>query len=77
MRVREAKLSGIGRRYDLVTRGGCHLGVVVHRSGRRDLVVFDVPADPDAARELVRLTREESETLARLMADDHPADLPT
>ena len=77
MRVREAKLPGVGRRYDLITHAGCRLGVVVHRSGRRDLVVFNVPADPDAAHELVRLTREESELLSRLFVDDHPVDLPT
>lgn len=77
MRVREAKLPRIGRRYDLITHTGCRLGVVVHRSGRRDLVVFNVPADPDAAHALLRLTREESEILSRLMADDHPVDLPT
>jgi TrkA domain protein len=61
----------------LITHAGCRLGVVVHRSGRRDLVVFNVPANPDAVHELVRLTREESETLARLLADDHPVDLPS
>jgi hypothetical protein len=49
----------------------------VHRSGRRDLVVFNVPANPDAAHELLGLTREASEILARLMAGDHPVDLPT
>jgi len=77
MRVREAKLPRIGRRYDFITHAGCRLAVVVHHSDRRDLVVFNVPADPDAAPELLRLTRGESEILARLMADDHPVDLPT
>ena len=77
MRVREAKLPRIGRRYDLITHAGCRLGVRVHRSGRRDLVVFNVPADPDAAHVLLRLTREESEILSQLLADDHPVGLPT
>jgi TrkA domain protein len=77
MRVREAKPPRIGQRYDLITHTGLCLDVVVHRSGRRDLVVFNVPADPDAASELLRLTREESEILSRLVADNHPVDLPT
>ncbi len=46
MEIEETKLPGIGLRHDFVTHAGRRLGVVSHRDGERDLVVYD-PADPD------------------------------
>jgi TrkA domain protein len=40
--------------------------VISHRTGRRDLIVYN-RRDPDAAQEVVRLTSEESDTLAELL----------
>ncbi len=62
----ETALPGVGVRYDLTTRTGVRLGLVAHRGGRRDLVVYDVE-DPDAAREAVALTAAESAALAALL----------
>jgi TrkA domain protein len=64
--IHETALPGVGVRYELITRVGERLGVVAHRHGRRDLLVYD-RADPDAARESVALTSEESTALAVLL----------
>ena len=64
--IHETALPGVGVRYELTTRTGARLGVVAHRQGRRDLLVYD-RADPDAARESVALTVAESSALAALL----------
>jgi TrkA domain protein len=73
MQVDGATLPGVGRRFELLTRDGHRLGVIAHRSGRRDLVIYDVPTDPDAARRVATLTPAESETLAELLTAGLPA----
>ena len=76
-RIQTTALPGVGVRYELTTRGGARLGVVAHRHGRRDLLVYD-RADPDAARESVPLTGAESTALAALLqasgAESGPPD---
>jgi TrkA domain protein len=66
VRVEQVELPGIGIRYDLVTNAGRRIGVVAHRSGRRDLVVFD-PEDPDRCTEQIELTDVEAEALAEVL----------
>jgi TrkA domain protein len=53
-------------RHDLTTESGRRLGVVSHRSGRRDLVLYD-PEDPDACQADVPLTDDEAEALADIL----------
>jgi TrkA domain protein len=78
MDIQETTLPGVGVRYDFTTRGDRQLGVVSYRTGRRDLLVFD-PDDPDTSREVIRLSKEESDTLADLLGaarlTGHLADL--
>ncbi len=64
--IHETALPGVGVRYELSTRAGVRLGVVAHRHGRRDLLLYDT-ADLDAARESVRLTEAETVALAGLL----------
>lgn len=66
MDVQETRLPGIGKRHDFVTRSGRGIGVVTHRSGQRDLVLFD-QRDPDACMASLPLTDEESDALAQLL----------
>lgn len=66
VRLEEVELPGIGVRHDLTTVKGRRVGVLAHRSGRRDLLVYDLD-DPDACRETVRLTDEEANALALLL----------
>ncbi len=65
-RVQETKLPGVGVRHDFETENGDRLGVITHRTGRRDLLVFD-RRDPDACGTVVRLDEEDSNTLADLL----------
>jgi TrkA domain protein len=66
MDVTETSLPGVGLRHDFTTRAGRQLGVVTHRTGRRDLLVYD-RSDPDACQEVIQLTDEEADTLAELL----------
>ena len=58
----------MGWRYDLISASGQRLGVVRHLRGRCDLVVHDDQVDPDLARNLVSLTRQEAVALAEVLA---------
>jgi TrkA domain protein len=66
MDIKETSLPGVGLRHDFTTRAGRQLGVVTHRTGRRDLLVYD-RNDPDACQEVVQLTGEEADALAELL----------
>jgi TrkA domain protein len=66
LQVEEVPLPGIGVRFDLVTHRGRRVGVVTHRSGRRELVIDDLD-DPDACGATVMLTSEEADALADLL----------
>ena len=65
-RVEETPLPGIGLRHDFVTAAGRRVGVVSHRDGRRELVIYDA-RDPDACVAQVRLTDEEADALAEIL----------
>ncbi|HEY3239595.1 MAG TPA: cation:proton antiporter regulatory subunit [Acidimicrobiia bacterium] len=64
--IRQTPLPGVGLRHEFTTRSGQQVGVVSHRTGRRDLVIYAAD-DPDAVRAGVALTAEESANLAELL----------
>ncbi len=66
MDIQETALPGVGLRHDFTTTSGRQLGVVTHRTGRRDLLVYD-RRDPDACQEVIQLTDEEADALAELL----------
>ncbi|WP_327045781.1 cation:proton antiporter regulatory subunit [Microbispora sp. NBC_01189] len=66
MDVEQTVLPGIGLRHEFTTRSGRRIGVVSHRTGRRDLVIYD-PDDPDRACETVKLNDEEADALVELL----------
>ncbi|MBB6474174.1 TrkA C-terminal domain-containing protein [Sphaerisporangium rubeum] len=66
MEVEQTALPGIGLRHEFTTRAGRRVGVVSHRTGQRDLVIYD-SGDPDRACESVRLNDEEADALAELL----------
>lgn len=66
VQVQETALPGIGLRHDFVTGKGRRVGVVSHRTGRRDLVIYD-PVDPDACSEVVTLSGDEADALAEFL----------
>jgi K+/H+ antiporter YhaU regulatory subunit KhtT len=69
MEIQETTLPGVGLRHEFTTRAGRQLGVVTHRTGRRDLLVYD-RNDPDACQEVIQLTQEEADALADLLGAD-------
>jgi TrkA domain protein len=64
--VKQFKLPGVGFRYEFETSGGQRVGVVSHRSGRRE-ILFPDPKDPDAFRPMLDLDEDASRTLAELL----------
>ncbi len=65
--VERTALPGIGLRHTITTERGRQLGVISHRTGRRDLLVYDQD-DPDTCAETVALTSDEAGALAELLA---------
>ena len=70
--IRETRLPGVGIRHDFVTKAGDRIGMISHRGGRRDLLIYDQD-DPDACQVVVRLEEEDSHTLAELLGASHVA----
>ncbi|MGB3761936.1 MAG: TrkA C-terminal domain-containing protein [Ornithinimicrobium sp.] len=64
--VVETILPGVGVKYELSTRGGTPLSLVVNREGGSVLVAYDA-RDPDRASLTVPLDDDESEALAGLL----------
>ncbi len=64
--VSETQLPGVGVRHDFETESGQRVGVVVHRDGRREIVVYDRD-DPDACSSLVALSSDDTRTMAELL----------
>jgi TrkA domain protein len=71
--VQETQLPGVGIRYDFVTSEGERVGVLLHRSGRRELLIYDRD-DPDACRAVVRLDVDDTRTLAELLGASHVSE---
>ncbi|WP_328852743.1 potassium transporter TrkA [Micromonospora globbae] len=68
MQIERVPLPGIGVSYTLHTTQGRLLGVVCHRSGRRELVLY-APDDPDTVQRSLVLTDVEAREVAELL---HP-----
>lgn len=64
--VEETQLPGVGTRYEFTTHDGNRIGVIEHRGGRHDLVVY-AQDDPDACQTSVRLSEDDGRTLADLL----------
>jgi K+:H+ antiporter subunit KhtT len=64
--IERTALPGIGLRHVFTTARGRRIGVISHRDGRRDLIVFD-PHDPDTCVLTEALTVAEAGALAELL----------
>ena len=71
--VIETKLPGIGVRYDFRTGSGPPVGVLVHRNGRRDLMVYS-KKDSAATELTLGLDADDSRTLAELLGASRVAE---
>ncbi|WP_214410248.1 cation:proton antiporter regulatory subunit [Sphaerisporangium fuscum] len=66
MDIEQTALPGIGLKHEFTTQSGRRIAVVSHRTGRRDLVLYD-KHDPDRACEAVQLNDEEADALVELL----------
>ncbi|XVQ88656.1 hypothetical protein ACQP2K_14935 [Microbispora siamensis] len=67
MDVTRATLPGIATVvHQCVTRDGQRFGVLVEKSGRRRLVVYD-PAEPDTLLQAINLDQREADQLADIL----------
>jgi len=64
--VKETQLPGVGVRLEFTATDGAHVGVIAHRSGRRELVVYD-RMDPDRCETVLQLANDDARTLAELL----------
>ena len=67
MDVEQTPLPGIGLRYDVTTAAGRRLGLVLHRDGTAEVVIY-AQDDPDVVAESVALRPDEQQALAELLA---------
>jgi TrkA domain protein len=71
--VEETKLPGLGIRYEFLTARGSRVGVIHHRTGRRELLLYD-QEDPDTVRNVVALDPDDCRTLAELLGGSRVAE---
>lgn len=64
--VEETRLPGIGVRFEFTTTSGDRIGVIHHRSGRRELVLYD-RHDPDSCRAVLPLGEDDAHALVELL----------
>jgi TrkA domain protein len=64
--IHETRLPGVGIRFDFTTRAGRRLGIIVHRSGRREFLIYATD-DPDVSSDVIRLDEDEVHALAELL----------
>ena len=64
--VSETLLPGVGVRHEFVTAGGERVAVLTHRTGRRELAIYD-RADPDRCTTVLHLSHDDTRTLAELL----------
>ena len=67
MEVEQTPLPGVGIRYDFTTAAGRRLGLVLHRDGRTEVIIYSED-DPDNCSESVMLQPQERAALVELMA---------
>ncbi len=68
--VTEVRLPGVGVRHEYTTAEGERIGVLSHRSGRHEIVVYDRD-DPDRSRAILHLSADDTRTLAELLGAPH------
>jgi TrkA domain protein len=62
----ETHLPGVGVRHEFATSAGERLSVLSHRTGRREIAVYD-RGDPDACSAVLHLSPDDTHTLAELL----------
>lgn len=71
--VTETQLPGVGVRHDFRTSDGERVGVLFHRGGRREILVYDRD-DPDVCHTVLHLNPDDARTMAELMGATHVSE---
>ena len=64
--IEETLLPGVGVRHEFRTAGGERIAVLTHRSGRRELAIYD-RRDPDACTAVLHLDQDDTRSLSELL----------
>ena len=64
--IAETQLPGVGVRYEFSTASGERVGVLSHRSGHRELVVY-ARNDPDRSTTVIHLSPDDTRTLGEIL----------
>ncbi len=68
--IAETQLPGVGVRYEFSTASGERVGVLSHRSGHRELVVY-ARNDPDRSTTVIHLSPDDTRTLGEILGTSH------
>ena len=68
--IAETQLPGVGVRHEFTTSSGERVGVISHRSGRRELIVYD-RQDPDRSTSVLNLSPDDTRTLSEILGTSH------
>jgi TrkA domain protein len=71
--VTETQLPGVGVRHDFTTADGERVGVLTHRSGRREILVYSA-IDPDQGMTVLHLSATDTRTLAELLGSSQVSE---
>jgi TrkA domain protein len=71
--IEETQLPGVGVRHDFRSTAGTRIGVVTHRTGARELLIYDRD-DPDRCEQVVRLSEDDTRTLGELLGGSRVSD---
>ncbi|HEU4320536.1 MAG TPA: cation:proton antiporter regulatory subunit [Acidimicrobiia bacterium] len=66
--IQETSLPGVGVRHDFTTEEGSRIGVIHHRTGRRELFVCTTD-DPDAVAMSLSLSDDDSHALSKALGE--------
>lgn len=66
MEIFETALPGVGVRYEFDTERGRRVGVLVHRDGQKELLIYD-QSDCDSCNDVISLNINESASLVELL----------
>jgi TrkA domain protein len=71
--VSETPLPGVGVRHEFRTAGGERIALLTHRTGRRELAIYD-RTDPDACTTVLHLSSDDTRTLSELLGASHVSE---
>jgi TrkA domain protein len=71
--IEETLLPGVGVRHEFTSDGGERVVLVTHRTGRRELAIYDRD-DPDLRRAVVHLSVDDTTALGELIGASHVSE---